>query len=138
MGIFASRKILKNKELTFNYNVDRYGWVSPSSFISYRLMVLLDMKHSRATVANQNAWASLVVRLRRILVAWMTCISKVLLCYHLSDTRLIIMRAALGISDEVDKFALKGNKKKKGRKLDEDYTVSIRPLLTSETSVLTV
>jgi SET domain-containing protein len=27
MGIFAKRKILKDEELTFNYNVDRYGWV---------------------------------------------------------------------------------------------------------------
>lgn len=25
MGIFAKRNILKNEELTFNYNVDRYG-----------------------------------------------------------------------------------------------------------------
>lgn len=25
MGIFASRKIVKDEELTFNYNVDRYG-----------------------------------------------------------------------------------------------------------------
>lgn len=35
------------------------------------------------------------------------------------------MYTALGISDEVDKFAMKGNKKKKGRKLDEDYMVSV-------------
>jgi histone-lysine N-methyltransferase SETD2 len=25
MGIFAKRKIFKDEELTFNYNVDRYG-----------------------------------------------------------------------------------------------------------------
>lgn len=27
MGIFAKRNIQKHEELTFNYNVDRYGWV---------------------------------------------------------------------------------------------------------------
>jgi SET domain-containing protein len=26
MGIFAKRKIQQYEELTFNYNVDRYGW----------------------------------------------------------------------------------------------------------------
>ena len=26
MGIFANRSILKDEELTFNYNVDRYGY----------------------------------------------------------------------------------------------------------------
>ena len=28
MGIFAKRAILKDEELTFNYNVDRYGLVN--------------------------------------------------------------------------------------------------------------
>jgi len=27
MGIFAHRDIMKDEELTFNYNVDRYGCV---------------------------------------------------------------------------------------------------------------
>ena len=31
MGIFASRSIKKNEELTFNYNVDRYGYVRIST-----------------------------------------------------------------------------------------------------------
>ena len=29
MGIFANRLIKKHEELTFNYNVDRYGCVGP-------------------------------------------------------------------------------------------------------------
>lgn len=32
---------------------------------------------------------------------------------------------ALGITDEVEKLGLKGNKRKKGRKLDEDYMVCL-------------
>ena len=28
MGIFAKRDIQKHEEITFNYNVDRYGYVS--------------------------------------------------------------------------------------------------------------
>lgn len=35
MGIFANRNIKKDEELTFNYNVDRYGCVLLSSFESF-------------------------------------------------------------------------------------------------------
>lgn len=31
MGIFANRSIRKDEELTFNYNVDRYGYVHTST-----------------------------------------------------------------------------------------------------------
>jgi SET domain-containing protein len=27
MGIFTKRDVIKGEEITFNYNVDRYGWV---------------------------------------------------------------------------------------------------------------
>ena len=33
--------------------------------------------------------------------------------------------AALGLTEEVERLGLKGNKKKKGKKLDEDWTVSL-------------
>lgn len=36
--------------------------------------------------------------------------------------------SALGISDEVEKLGLKGNKKKKSKKLDEDYAPILKPL----------
>lgn len=35
--------------------------------------------------------------------------------------------AALGIADEVDRLGLKGNKKKKSKKLDEDWMVIVAP-----------
>jgi SET domain-containing protein len=28
MGIFSKRDVVKGEEITFNYNVDRYGWVN--------------------------------------------------------------------------------------------------------------
>lgn len=39
---------------------------------------------------------------------------------------------ALGISDEVDMFGLKGSKKRKGKKLDEDYVPVLKPLSVME------
>jgi [histone H3]-lysine36 N-trimethyltransferase len=35
---------------------------------------------------------------------------------------------ALGIADEVERLGLKGNRRKKGKKLDEDFNVSIASL----------
>lgn len=35
---------------------------------------------------------------------------------------------ALGISDEVEKLGLKGSKKRKSKKLDEDYAPILKPL----------
>ena len=43
---------------------------------------------------------------------------------------------ALGITDEVEALGLKGSKKKKGRKLDEDYMVSIRTIESPSTDLL--
>jgi hypothetical protein len=44
--------------------------------------------------------------------------------FHLSDSDFFV---ALGITDEVEKLGLKGNKKKKSRKLDEDFMVTVSP-----------
>ena len=40
----------------------------------------------------------------------------------------MIPKLALGISDEVEFYGLKGSKKKKSKKLDEDYVVRLLPL----------
>lgn len=39
---------------------------------------------------------------------------------------------ALGITDEVNQMSLKGTKKKKGRKLDEDYIPILKPMVEKE------
>lgn len=36
MGIFSKRNIKKDEELTFNYNVDRYGYALPRSLLLVR------------------------------------------------------------------------------------------------------
>lgn len=80
MGIFASRKIEKNEELTFNYNVDRYGFVlflHGSCIVSDLAHSLPVTKRSHVIAVNRNVWALLAARLKRILELWTTCILKV-------------------------------------------------------------
>jgi hypothetical protein len=82
MGIFANRLIKKDEELTFNYNVDRYGCVehSPCNIDSANQLLPslpLDTRHSLAIAANLTAWVSSAERLRQILLAWMIYISMV-------------------------------------------------------------
>jgi [histone H3]-lysine36 N-trimethyltransferase len=49
-------------------------------------------------------------------------------CTSILDTLTHLYISALGISDEVEKLGLKGSKKKKSRKLDEDYAPILKPL----------
>lgn len=44
------------------------------------------------------------------------------------DTPTHLHILALGISDEVEKLGLKGSKKRKSKKLDEDYAPILKPL----------
>lgn len=46
--------------------------------------------------------------------------------------RLLTSAAALGISDEVEALGLKGSKRRKSRKLGEDYAPTMRPLLVED------
>lgn len=45
MGIFTKRDIKANEELTFNYNVDRYGYVSASFFVAEVLLLNRHFRH---------------------------------------------------------------------------------------------
>lgn len=47
--------------------------------------------------------------------------------FYLPVLLLRTLDPALGISDEVDRLGLKGSKKKKSKKLDEDWMVTIAP-----------
>lgn len=89
MGIFTKRDIKKDEELTFNYNVDRYGWVpwrrharlSLPGLRAYHGAVYPTVTSRRsATVEKRSARATLAAKRRRISAAWTTSTSMVRFC----------------------------------------------------------
>ncbi|KAI0092307.1 hypothetical protein BDY19DRAFT_884269 [Irpex rosettiformis] len=94
MGIFANRNIKQNEELTFNYNVDRYGHDAQPCYCGEAKCVgFIGGKTQTDLAAMDDLYLD-----------------------------------ALGISDEVEALGLKGNKKKRGKKLDEDFIPDLKPL----------
>ncbi|KAF9649738.1 hypothetical protein BDM02DRAFT_3186087 [Thelephora ganbajun] len=94
MGIFSKRAILKHEELTFNYNVDRYGHEAQQCFCGESNCVgYIGGKTQTDLAAMDDLYID-----------------------------------ALGISEEVEKLGLKGGKRKKSKKLDEDYAPILKPL----------
>lgn len=87
MGIFAKRFIEANEELTFNYNVDRYGHEAQECFCGEPNCVGYIGGKTQTDIGGMDD----------------------------------LFLDALGITDEVEAMQLKGSKKKKGRKLDEDF-----------------
>lgn len=83
-----------------------------------------DTMHNLVTVENRTAWASLAVRLKQTSVAWTISTLTVRASYLGSlQSKPYLGSAALGITDEVEQLGLKGSKKRKSKKLDEDYMV---------------
>ncbi|KAF9526023.1 hypothetical protein CPB83DRAFT_771030 [Crepidotus variabilis] len=95
MGIFAKRNIQKYEELTFNYNVDRYGHQAQECFCGEPNCVgYIGGKTQTDIVTMDDLYLD-----------------------------------ALGITDEEDLMALKGTKKKKGKKIDDpDFMPTLKPL----------
>ncbi|KAI9454239.1 hypothetical protein BJY52DRAFT_1122891 [Lactarius psammicola] len=98
MGIFANRAIKKNEELTFNYNVDRYGHDAQPCYCGEEKCVGFIGGKTQTDLAGMDD----------------------------------LYLDALGITDEVDRLGLKGSKKKKSKKLDEDWMPILRPLALKE------
>ncbi|KAG6331704.1 hypothetical protein ID866_7384 [Astraeus odoratus] len=96
MGIFAKRFIQRDEELTFNYNVDRYGHVHDAQ---------------QCYCGEPNCVGYLGGKTQTDIAA-------------MDDLYL----DALGITDEVEKLGLKGGKKRKSKKLDEDYMPEVKAL----------
>ncbi|KAI0830234.1 hypothetical protein BC628DRAFT_1313213 [Trametes gibbosa] len=98
MGIFASRSIKQNEELTFNYNVDRYGHDAQPCYCGEPNCVgFIGGKTQTDLAAMDDLYLD-----------------------------------ALGIAEEVEKFGLKGSKKKKGKKLDEDFIPDLKPIVLKD------
>ncbi|KAJ7619409.1 histone methyltransferase [Roridomyces roridus] len=99
MGIFAKRKIAKFEELTFNYNVDRYGHQAQQCYCGEPNCVgFIGGKTQTDIVTVDDLYLD-----------------------------------ALGITDAAELMALKGTKKKKGKKLDDpDFLPELRPILQPE------
>ena len=90
-----------------------------------------DMNHSRVIAVNLTAWGSSVARLRLISLGWMIFTSMVRLGIPYLLFANTLVSSALGISDEVEMLGLKGSKKRKSKKLDEDYMVCSTSALVS-------
>lgn len=128
MGIFAKRDIQMHEELTFNYNVDRYGYVG---FSQARPQFLSPCSHEaqKCYCGEPNCVGFIGGKTQTDLGGmddlyidgkshrWPTP-------KPASENPL-----ALGIADEVERLGLKGNRRKKGKKLDEDFNVSATSLL---------
>ncbi|GAA6060898.1 hypothetical protein JCM10212_000181 [Sporobolomyces blumeae] len=98
MGIFAKRDIAKNEELTFNYNVDRYGHVAQECFCGEPNCVGFIGGKTQTDIGGMDD----------------------------------LYIDALGIAEEVEALGLKGSKRKKGKKLDEDFTPTLHPIQFDE------
>ncbi|GAA6055843.1 hypothetical protein JCM3770_004787 [Rhodotorula araucariae] len=98
MGIFAKRAIRAYEELTFNYNVDRYGHVAQECFCGEPGCVGFIGGKTQTDLGGMDD----------------------------------LYIDALGIAAEVEALGLKGSKKKKGRKLDEDFTPTLHPIELDE------
>ncbi|KAH9894001.1 hypothetical protein C8Q73DRAFT_498617 [Cubamyces lactineus] len=98
MGIFANRPIKQNEELTFNYNVDRYGHDAQPCYCGEPNCVgFIGGKTQTDLAAMDDLYLD-----------------------------------ALGITEEVEMLGLKGSKKKKGKKLDEDFIPDLKPIVLKD------
>lgn len=99
MGIFAKRDIKQYEELTFNYNVDRYGHQAQTCYCGEPNCVgFIGGKTQTDIVTMDDLYLD-----------------------------------ALGITDEQDLVALKGTKKKKGKKIDDpDFMPMMKPIVEKD------
>ena len=116
MGIFAHRSIKKYEELTFNYNVDRYGHDAQPCYCGEPNCVGVLGGKTQTDLGGMDD----------LYLDGMSCMD---FPKKFGSLNASIHFLALGITEEVEKLGLKGSKKKKGKKLDEDYIV--RLLLTT-------
>lgn len=98
MGIFAKRDIQMHEELTFNYNVDRYGHDAQKCYCGEPNCVGYIGGKTQTDIGGMDD----------------------------------LYIEALGIAEEVARLNLKGSRKKKGKRLDEDFTPILKPMIESD------
>ncbi|KAK4052314.1 histone methyltransferase set2 [Microbotryomycetes sp. JL221] len=98
MGIFAKRDIKQDEELTFNYNVDRYGHEAQECYCGEPNCVGYIGGKTQTDIGGMDD----------------------------------LYLDALGIAEEVEALNLRGTKKKKGKKLDEDFWPELKPIKIEE------
>jgi len=136
MGIFAKRLVRKHEELTFNYNVDRYGCVF-AFFIPFSIYILTcgHIRHQAQTCycGEPNCVGYIGGKTQTEFAAiddlYLDGESRV----HAIGTTPVIecdLFLALGITDENELMELKGTRKKKGKKID-DPDFMVRGTITS-------
>lgn len=112
MGIFTKRDVAKDEEITFNYNVDRYGWVWSDA--------RADSRHEAQICycGEYNCVGTIGGKTQTDVGG----IDDLFL-----DGAIVVntLTSALGILDEVNAGGMRGNRKKKARQLDEDYVVGV-------------
>jgi hypothetical protein len=130
LGIFAKRDIIEGEELTFNYNVDRYGLVSQQNISERELIFFKRNRYdAQACYCGEPNCSGFIGGNTQTDLSAMDDLyldgqfpfeheTKV-------DTNSLAYILALGVSEEIAALGLKGNKRKKARKLDEDFKVSI-------------
>ncbi|KAG6836961.1 hypothetical protein H0H93_000353 [Arthromyces matolae] len=96
MGIFAKRDIQKHEELTFNYNVDRYGHQAQTCYCGEPNCVGYIGGKTQTDAATMDD----------------------------------LVFDALGITDEAELMDVKGNKKKRGKKIDDPDFMASSYILT--------
>lgn len=98
MGIFAKRDIQRGEELTFNYNVDRYGHTAQICYCGEPNCVGTIGGKTQTDIGGMDD----------------------------------LFLDALGIADQVEALELRGSKKKKAKKLDEDFIPVMKPIGADE------
>nr|CRX79216.1 hypothetical protein ls5931a1_00049 [Leucosporidium scottii] len=98
MGIFTKRDIKADEELTFNYNVDRYGHVAQPCYCGEANCVGFIGGKTQTDIGGMDD----------------------------------LYIDALGITEEVEALGLRGTKKKKSKKLDEDFLPDLKPIELDE------
>lgn len=134
MGIFAKRDVKANEELTFNYNVDRYGFVLSSSRCDNMLTRLSSHAPQECYCGEPNCVGFIGGKTQ-------TDIGGMDDLYIEGQSppdfyRALLLTscpyAALGIANQVEALGLRGTKKKNGKKLDIDFDPIMEPIKDEE------